>query len=207
MRTTAAVLVALFALTSAAAQDREVAFGAGYGQLFLDGHYAGPLEEQGGVRMNLRFPWPASERRPELRVGAGVGLAFYVSEQEQDEFDDNDFFFVPDKYTQLTVISPNVEAAWRQPVGERFYLEPGPALDLLVGNFIRGDELFGFVDDHFNRWAVGVAGREFLRAAFRREEWSFGVELSYSYGYLDFGHDIGGETQQAYVGLFFAHSF
>jgi hypothetical protein len=78
----------------------------------------------------------------------------------------------------------------------------------LVGNYVKGEEFFGFVDADIDRWRVGGGGRAFVRLGYQAQErWSFGVEGSYAYGWIDFGHDIGGDIQQGHLGLFAAYKF
>ena len=212
-RRLAASLVISLCLTAAAhGQHREFAFGVGYSHLFWDGSNTDALEEQGGVRFNGRVSWPLTEatdeRRPELRLGLGLGLAFYVSEQGGDVFEEDDVIFIdPDDFTQLTSIEPEVQLSLRLPVGYDYYLEPGVGGTFMLGNYVRGEEFFGFVDEDLDRWAAGGGGRIFLRGAYRRERWSVGVEGSYGYGWLHFGDDIGGDIQQGYLGLFYARRF
>jgi hypothetical protein len=144
-----------------------------------------------------------------VRFGLGVGLGIYADR----EADDVDFFEEEEvEVTQLTVISNEAQLSFRQPVGREFYLEPGVAGQFIVGNFWAGEQtwwggLWWGSDEEEDIWRVGGGGRLFLRGAYQRDRWSAGVECSYSYGYIDFGDDIGGEIQQAYIGVFFAHSF
>jgi hypothetical protein len=215
MRHVTLLLAAVSCCTAPAAafaQYREFAFGVGYGHLFLEGSNAGALEEQGGVRFEGRVSWPITqpmnERRPELRLGFGVGLAIYFSDHGGEIFESGNVIIIePDDFAQLTTIEPEVQFSVRAPVGRDLYLEPGIAGTFIVGNYLRGDEAFGFVDEDLNRWRVGGGGRAFLRGAYRRETWSIGLEGSYAYGWLDFSDGIGGEMQQAYLGLFYAHRF
>lgn len=213
LRTALPVLLVSFSVGAPAyAQHREFAFGVGYTHLFWDGSNSDALEEQGGLRLEGRVSWPLGERvaegRPELRVGLGLGLAFFVSEQGGDVFEEDDVIFIqPDDWTQLTTIAPEVQFSVRQPLGEDYYLEPGVAGVFVLGNYVRGEEFFGFIDEDIDRWAAGGGGRLFLRAAYRRERWSVGLEGSYGYGWLHFGDDIGGDIQQGYLGIFYARRF
>jgi len=198
----------------AAAQDREFAFGLGYGQLFWDGSHTGPLEEQGGLVLDGRLTWAvtpnAGPGRPELRVGFGLDLAFYVSQDDDGEITIiNDVAFVTGSdFTALSTIAPQIEISLRQPIfDEHWYVEPGIAGVFMVGHYTRGQDFFWFVDEDENEWRVGGGGKAFLRFAYTQDEWSIGAEGSYSYGWLDFGHDIGGDIQQGYFGLFYAHKF
>jgi hypothetical protein len=207
------VLLALVvACGTAHGQHREFAFGMGYGHLFLDGHNSDALEEQGGFRLLGRVSWPVSEpmteRAPEVRFGLGLGLSFYISEQDSDVDAQGPFaIFEPNNFTALTAIEPEIQFSLRQPVARDYYLEPGIAGVFTVGNYLRGEEVLGSVDVDTNRWRVGGGGRLFLRGAYHRERYSFGIEGSYSYGWLDFGDDIGGDIQQGYLGLFYAQRF
>jgi hypothetical protein len=201
----AAVVTCGTALADAREADRELAVGIGYGHLFWDGHNTDQLEEQGGLRMEIRYSVPVA-LQPQWRVGAGLGLAFYVSEHGGDVFEEDGILFVrPDDWVQLTNIEPEIQLSFRQPLGDDFYLEPGIAGVFIVGNFRRGREVFGFIDEDLDRWRVGGGGRLFLRGAYTRGRSSYGIEGSYSYGWLDFGDDIGGDIQQGYLGFFYAH--
>jgi hypothetical protein len=208
----AAFIVAAALTLGARAQDREFAFGAGYGHLFLEGSNAGALEEQGGLRLNGWVSWPITppmtESKPELRVGLALGIGIYYSEHGGSVFEgDNVIIIEPDDYAELLTFEPEVQFSVRVPVGRDYYLEPGIAGTFIVGNYTRGQEVFGFVDEDLDRWRVGGGGRLLLRGAYRRETWSLGLEGSYSYGWLDFDDDIGGEIQQGYLGVFYAHRF
>jgi hypothetical protein len=205
-----ALLGALCLTPAAFAQDPEFAFGLNYSHLFLDGSHADELEEQGGLTLNGRVSWPISppmtDRRPELRFGVGLNLSFYRSEHDDD--DDDDFFNGVD-ITQVSMITPELQLSVRAPVGRDFYLEPGIAGQFIVGNYWAGEEdWWGWdVDEEQDIWRVGGGARVFLRGAYQFRRWALGIEGAYSYGWLDFGHDIGGDTQQGYLGVFFAHSF
>ena len=208
----AARLLAVCTAPAAGAAHREFAFGVSYAHLFWDGSASGALEEQGGVRLDGRVSWPVgaptTDASPELRLGVGLGLTFYVSERGGGVFEDDDVIFIrPDDWTQLTNIEPEVQFSVRQPVGDGLYLEPGIAGVFTLGNFRRGEEVWGFVDEDLDRWSPGGGGRVFLRGAYRRERWSVGVEGSYAYGWLHFGDDIGGDIQQGHVGVFYARQF
>ena len=205
------LLAACFART-AGADHREFAFGVSYAHLFWDGSASDALEEHGGLRLEGRLSWlvgaPMTDRTPELRLGVGLGLTFYVSEQGGDVFEEDDVIFIrPDDWTQLSNIEPEVQFSLRQPIGGTLYLEPGVAGVFMLGNFRRGEEFWGFVDEDLDRWSPGAGGRLFLRAAYRRDEASFGVEGSYGYGWLHFGDDIGGDIQQGYLGIFYAQRY
>ena len=205
-----ALALSLLLPSAAGAQGREFAFGFGYGHLFWDGHNAGPLEEQGGFRLDGRYSFPVTEpmteTRPELRIGFSLALAFYISEQGGDIDEIGNVIIIePSDWTQLTTIEPEIQFSLRHPIARDYYLEPGVAGTLMVGNYLRGEEFWGFVDEDMDRWNVGGGGRLFLRGAYVRNRWHFGLEGSYSYGWLNFGDDIGGDIQQAYLGFFFAH--
>jgi hypothetical protein len=199
----------------ALAQDREFAVGVGYGHLFWDGSHTDELEEQGGLVLDGRLTWAITPNaypgRPELRAGVGLDLAFYSSHDDNSDFevDENgDVFANATDYTQLSVLAPQIELSWRQPIiNENWYLEPGIAGVFMLGNYVKGQEFFWFVDEDVNEWRVGGGGKLFLRLAYTTDRWSVGAEGSYGYGWLDFGHDIGGDIQQGYFGFFYAHKF
>ena len=200
---------------AALAQDPEYAFGVNYSHLFLDGANADELEEQGGLTLNGRVSWPVSppmtDRRPELRFGVGLNLSFYSSERDADG-DDDDFFDEDElDISQLSMITPELQLSVRAPVGRDFYLEPGIAGQFIVGNYWTGEESrwgwWSDVDEEDDIWRVGGGARLFLRGAYQFRRWALGIEGAYSYGWLDFGHDVGGDIQQGYLGVFFAHSF
>jgi hypothetical protein len=198
----------------AAAQDREFAFGIGYGHLLWEGSNVGPLEEHGGLVLDGRLTWAvtpdAAPGRPELRVGFGVDLSFYISQDDDGEVTiiNGVAFVTGSDYTSLSVLAPQAEVSLRLPIfDEHWYVEPGVAGVFMVGHYTQGEDFFWFVDEDENEWRVGGGGKAFLRIAYTKDDWSIGAEGSYSYGWLDFGHHIGGEIQQAYLGLFYAHKF
>jgi hypothetical protein len=206
------LLVSVYLTGVARGQHREFAIGAGYGHLFWDGAHTAALEEQGGVRFEGRVSWPVSEpmtdTRPELRLGVGLGVAVYYSEHGGDIFEEDGILFVdPEDFEQLTTLEPEIQFSLRVPVGSDYYLEPGIAGTFIAGNYRTGEDFVGFIDEDVNRWRVGGGGRLILRGAYHRERWSFGIEGSYAYGWLDFGDDIGGDIQQGYLGVFYAHRF
>ena len=198
---------------SAEDQDREFAFGLGYSHLFWDGSHSKPLDEQGGLVLDGRLTWavtPVAPERPQLRVGVGLDLAFYGSyDDDGTAFIDDDVIIITgDDYTRLSIIAPQVEVSWRQPIaGAQWYLEPGLAGVFMVGNYTTGQDFVWFVDQDENRWNVGGGGKAFLRLAYQRERWGLGVQGSYGYGWLDFGDDIGGDIQQGSIGVFYSHRF
>ena len=210
-----AVLVVGLAAGGARAQDREFAFGIGYSHLFWDGSNTEELEEQGGMVLQGRLTMAVTPdpvpNRPQLRVGAGLDLAFYASHEGDDDFEilDNGIIIVEaGDFTRLSVLAPQVEVSWRQPIGDgQWYLEPGLAGVFMIGNYTQGQEWFYLVDEDENEWRVGGGGKAFLRLAYAKERWSMGAEGFYGYGWLDFGNDIGGDIQQGYLGFFFAHKF
>jgi hypothetical protein len=187
---------------------REFAFGIGYGHLALDGANAGVLEEQGGLRLDIRYSFPVSREQPAVRAGVGLGLATYLSDKGGDTFEqDGIIYIVPSDRVQLTTIEPELQLSLRHPLGDNFYIEPGVAGTFLVGYYIEGEEIFNFIDKDVEKWRAGGGGRLFLRAAYTRDRWSYGLEGSYSYGWLDFDDGVGGDIQQVYVGVFFARRF
>jgi hypothetical protein len=206
-----ALAASLLLARPAFAQQREFQFGIGYGHLFWDGFNSRELKEQGGVRVDGRVTWCADEHHfPQLRVGAGATLGFYVSNDNRgDVVVVNDLvFFEASNYTQLSLFTPELEVSWRQWLDQRWYLEPGAAATFLVGNYVKGEEFLGYVDEDIDRWRVGGGGRAFVRLGYNGwDRWSVGLEGSYAYGWLDFGDDVGGDIQQAYLGIFAAYRF
>ena len=184
---------------------REVAFGIGYTHLFWDGHNTDEMEDRGGARMEARFSVPLSTH-PHVRLGAGFGLTSYISEHGGDSFEEDGILYIrPDDWVQLTTLEPEIQLSVRHPLNDDFYVEPGIAGVFIAGNYRRGEEVFGYVDEDLDRWRVGAGGRLFLRGAYVRGRHSYGLEGSYSYGWLDFGDDVGGDIQQGYLGFFYAY--
>ena len=206
-----AIAMSLFVARPVHAQQREFLFGIGYGHLFWDGSNSDELEEQGGVRMEGRVTWCVDELHlPQLRVGAGATLGFYGSYDDGgDVVIVNGIAFIEgNRYTQLSLITPELEVAWRQPLADKWYIEPGLAGMFIVGNYTRGEDFYYAVDEDLNRWRVGGGGRSFIRLGYNGwDRWTVGIEGSYSYGWLDFSDDIGGDIQQAYMGVFAAYRF
>ena len=208
----AALLALFFTQTPARAQDREFHFGLGYSHLFWDGHNSDALSEQGGARFEGRVSWcPDQARLPALRVGAGLSFTGFYSYDSDDDFVvvDDIVFFTADDFSQLSLITPEAEVSYRLDLpDDRWYFEPGLAASFFVGNYVKGEEVIGYVDTDIDRWNVGGGGRAFLRLAYRPEpRFAIGLEGSYSFGWIDFGDDIGGDIQQGYLGFYIAHKF
>jgi hypothetical protein len=208
------VAAVLFALPSRG-DERDFGFSLGYAHLFWDGTNTDVLEEQGGLRFDGRFTWPvgtpADSSAPHLRLGLGVAIEGFISEQggeiEDDDDDDGFIFITPDDWNQLSIIEPELQLSVRGALGPDWYLEPGFGASAIVGNYVRGEEVFGFVDEDIDRWRLGAAGRLFVRLAWRRGRSAWGIEGSYSYGWIDFGDDIGGDIQRGHLTFFYARSF
>jgi hypothetical protein len=94
------------------------------------------------------------------------------------------------------------------PAGEhgerRWFVEPGVAVGVVIGNYWIGDT-FGFATDtDLSEWDATIAGRPFVRVGYSGDRWVFGLEGSYLFGgKLDFTDTIGGDVQEWYGGVFF----
>jgi hypothetical protein len=209
-----AVVVAVLSVSAPALGDgREFGFSIGYAHLFWDGAHTDALEEQGGIRVDARLSWAATRaaedtRRPELWLGVGVALGGFISDRGGDVFVDDGVVFVePDDWDQLSVIEPELMVSLRTPLDDHWYVEPGLAATGTIGHYVRGEEFFGIVDEDIDRWRLGGGGRMFVRVAYRNGRSAWGLEGSYSYGWLDFGDDIGGDIQRGHLTFFYARSF
>jgi hypothetical protein len=174
------------------------------------------LREQDGVRLEPRYSFALWRERPEVRLGFGLGLSTFYEENDSDAsegggFGDGGFIFEPaDQFEQLTLIVPEFQLSWRQPIGpqqrsDHFWAEAGVGVAPVIGNYRNGDAAFGELFTDQSRWDCNVGVRPFLRAAWQRKNWLLGAEASYLWTNLDFGDGLNGDVQEIYAGLFIGY--
>jgi hypothetical protein len=199
----------LVATSTARAADArfDLSAGIGYSHVWLDGS-AAPFDERDGIRIEPRFSFALSEGSP-LRLGFGVGISGFEKREDTDGFvviDDEVFAFDADDVQALSLIVPEFQISWRQTFGgdHRWYIEPGAAVGVVIGNYWVGEESFWFRDEDISEWDATIAGRPFLRAGYQWNHFMLGVETSYLFGgSLDLTDEIQGDVREFYAGVFF----
>lgn len=190
--------------------DYEFALSIGYAHVSLDGS-AAPFDDRDGVRVEPRFTFGVSDEIPQLRLAAAIGFSGYsrTRDDDGDDFvviDDEVFFIDTDDEESLSLITPEFQVSWRQPLDadKRWFIEPGVAVGVVIANYWVGDRWGWYYDEDVDEWDATIAGRPFLRAGYQADHWLIGLEASYLFGgQLDFTDDINGDVEEFYAGVFF----
>ena len=160
------ILVSATAIVPVAhAVDPEFSLAGGATRVGFDDN---AFDDEWGVWVQPSFTFAPISDLPQFRLGGGLNLAL-VSLDIDLPFDDGD--------ANLFLITPELLLSWRQPLGDRFYLEPGVGVGAVIGVL----DAFGTETD------VGYSVRPFLRAGYDAARWSAGVEVAYRFGQLDLG--------------------
>ena len=136
-------------------------------------HTDGPLDENwapwghGSLTLN---PFPDLER---LRIGAGVGVSYFT----EDVTVSLDIYSSSVLEMELFLVTPEVLVSWRQPLGNKFYVEPGVGVGVVIGY------LYAFGDDV----AAGYSIRPFVRLGYDAGRWMAGLEAGWQFGAVDLG--------------------
>ena len=197
------VVVLGFSARAAVAGEYELAFSLGYSNLSLDD--AANLDGQGGGRFEPRLSWQPFADRPQVRFGVGLGFAYYYDESDAGTIVAPPFGFDVDDYEDVALLTPEFQISWREPLGDRWWLEGGVGVGPVFGVYSAGQVVFEeLVDEDVDESDVGLGVRPFVRAAWHNERWSIGLEGSYQWTTIDFGGPYGGDASEWYVGLFVA---
>src|SRR5688572_7109391 len=206
---TALVGAALIASAPPALADhhREFSFSIGYAQLSVDDEALQDLDHKGGVRFEPRLTWtPSADDAQRFRLGVGIGFAFFYDEEDTGETVGG--FADVEDFEQISLIVPELQATWRQPVHENWFVEGGVGVGAVIGNFRAGQVIFDdLFDEDVSDWDLGFGVRPLVRVGYTKPGWVAGLEGSYLFTDLDFGNDLGGSIEELYIGLFFSHMF
>lgn len=199
------VIVALLAPAVASAQKTEFAIGFGYSHVAVQGA-PGEFDQQDGGRFEPRFTWQPFEERPQLRFGVGVGFSYYYDNSENGQIISPPFAFDVDSFESLSLITPEFQVSWRQPISEDWWIEGGLGVGPAIGIYTAGEVLFNdLFDEDISESGVGIGVRPFVRAGFRGgEHWNWGLEGSYQWTSVEFGHGLGDNPSEWFVGVFFS---
>jgi hypothetical protein len=198
-------VVATFAPMAAVAQEREFAFSLGFSNLSLDDPEGG-LDGQGGNRFEPRYSWQPFDDQPQVRFGFALGFSYFYDESEGGQIIAPPFGFDVGNYEDVTLLTPEFQLSWREPLGEKWWLEGGVGVGPVFGFYSAGHVIFDeFIDEDVTENDVGFGVRPFVRAAWQGERWSWGLEGSYQWTTIDFGDPYGGNARDWYVGVFFGY--
>jgi hypothetical protein len=201
------VACGLVAVESARA-EWEVGLGAGYSSVDLGGAFDG----DGGIRLEPRVSF-SLEAVPQIRLGFGLGLSGYATDLDDGEVirvDGESIFIEEDGVESLSLLEPEFQISWRQPLGGEdrrgFYIEGGVGLGGVIANYGVSDE-WGW-DLEESEWDATVGVRPFVRGAYQWDDWRVGVEGSYMFGGdLNLNNRAEGDVTEWYVGGFFGYRF
>lgn len=200
----------LVALVADARADYEFALSLGYAHVELD-KTEGPFDSRGGFRVEPRFTFGVNDDLPQLKLGVGVGISGFNKSIDDDDgdfvvIDDEVFFFDSEDAHDLTLLTPEFQISWRQPLSgdRRWFIEPGVGVGVVIGQYWVGDTFGWWTDTDINEWDATLGARPFLRAGYQADRWLLGMEASYLFGgSLDFTDEVGGNVEELYVGVFF----
>jgi hypothetical protein len=164
-----ALLTICFISAPFARADTELSLAVGAGQLRADG----PLDDNWGpwVEPSISFtPFPDLQS---LRLGVGAGFGYFT----QDITVSLDIYSSSTLEMELLIITPEALVSWRQPLGNKFYIEPGVGVGVMIGY------LYAFGDDV----SAGYSIRPFVRLGYDAGRWTAGLEAGYQFGSLDLG--------------------
>lgn len=208
-----ALAASVMGVASEARAEWEFSLGIGYGHVELDGSDS-DFDGRGGVRVEPRFTFQPIDATPQFKLGVGVGISGYRHDVGDDDFtvidDDGDVFtFDGDSYESLTLITPEVQLSWRQPIGgdsdgPGWFVEPGVGLGAIFGQYWVGDTWGYWSDTDVSEWDATFGVRPFLRAGYQSDRWIAGLEASYLFGgSLDLTDEVSGDVREFYIGGFF----
>ena len=215
----AVLAAAMLPMAARAESIMEFDIGFGYSHLPLSG--SDRFEERDGFRIEPRFSIaPIPELRP-LRFGFGVGMASYYHELDDDvtiTIDDGDeiHIFHADQWESVSLINPEFQLSWRQPLDarRRFFIEPGVGVGAVFANYSVYDEYYWDDDDdddndHESEWDTTFGVRPFLRLGYQAERWfAFGLEASYLFGgNAELTDQVQGDVGQLFLGGFAGFKF
>ena len=200
----AVAVVILSAQRAQAAAEFDLAIG--YSHLWLDG--SDRFEERDGVRVEPRFTFGGDG----LRLGFGVGISGYSHELEEDTIiiiDDGDDIdvFEADQWESVSLLVPEFQVSFRQPLGDQWFIEPGVGVGAVFANYYIADE-FWWSDDEESEWDTTFGVRPFVRAGWRGERWVFAAEASYLFGGdVELTDQVHGDVSELFIGGFFGFQF
>ena len=198
---------------AAAQGEREFSLGLGYARINFDGD--SPLiDDRDAVRFDPYFSYAPLDDLPALRLGAAFGVSFAVDDTRGTFISDDagGSLFIEGDDVFFMLFEPEARLALRIPLAEdeATFIEAGVGGGGVLGYLSAGDD--EGVDDpddaEIDDTDIAFMGRAFVRLGMHVESGIVGVEASYMQGgRMDFGHGIGGEVSEAYVGIFGALTF
>ena len=209
------VLVAALALPpspAAARGEPEFSLGVGYARINFDGD-SPFIDDRDGVHFDPYVSFAPLDDLPALRLGAAFGVSFALDDTRGAAVPDGDggSVFINGDDVFLMLFEPEARLALRLPLAEdeAYFVEAGVGGGGVLGYLSAGDDQG--VDDpddaEIDDTDVAFMARAFARLGIHIESGIVGIEASYMHGGMDFGHGIGGDVSEAYVGIFGALTF
>lgn len=192
-----------------AATGAEFDLGIGYSHLNLSG--SDRFENRDGVRFEPRFSFSPSDERPQFRLGIGLGVSGYSHELEDNTIiiiDDGEVdTFDEDQWESVSLLMPELQLSWRQPIGQAWFVEPGVGIGAVFANYYIAEEFWwDDEDDDVSEWDTTFGVRPFVRIGWQNDHWVFGGEASYMWGgNIKLIDEVDGDVGELYVGGFFGY--
>ena len=186
----------------------EFALGLGYANLSIGGSDS-VLESLDALRWDASLSYAPFADLPQLRVGAGFGVAMVFDDSEFAFISSGGAVFVGSADIPLFTLEPEFRVSWQQFFGpdESFYIEPGIGVGGVFAN-LNVDSEDTASGESFDEWESSVSARVFLNVGFLTEGGFAGVQASYMWAEsLDFAENASGEVQEFYIGIFGALRF
>jgi hypothetical protein len=186
----------------------EFSLGLGYANLSIGGSDS-VLESLDALRWDASLSYAPFADLPQLRVGAGFGVAMVFDDSEFAFISSGGAIFIGSADIPLFTLEPEFRVSWQQFFGpdENFYVEPGIGVGGVFAN-INIDSEDTASGESFDEWESSVSARVFLNVGFLAEGGFAGVQASYMWAEsLDFAENAQGEVQEFYIGIFGALRF
>src|SRR5215210_6058577 len=113
------------------ASDRDFGFSIGYAHLSVDDEALDDLDNQVGVRFEPRVTWAPWDNLPQLRIGIGIGFSFFYDEEDTGQTVGG--FADIEDFEQISLIVPELQATWWQPLSEHYFIEGGVGIAAVIG--------------------------------------------------------------------------
>ena len=186
----------------------EFSLGLGYAHLSI-GDSGSVLDSLDALRWDASLSYAPFAQLPQLRVGAGFGVAMVFDDSEFAIISSGGAVVVGSADIPLFTLEPEFRVSWQQFFGpdESFYIEPGIGIGGVFAN-LNVDSEDTASGESFDEWESSVSARVFLNVGFNAEGGYAGVQASYMWAEsIDFAENAGGEVEEFYIGIFGALRF
>jgi hypothetical protein len=168
------LFLGLFAVPAArAAGNWELSIGVGASSMST----RGALDDRWGPWAEPSISFSPFDDLTQLRVGFGVGINYFQHDVSVPLGIYGDSTSVN---VYLGMATPEALISWRQPIADKFFIEPGVGIGVAIGDF------YGVSNDE---WTAGFSARPFVRFGYDASRWNAGIEVGYQYSRLELEGD------------------